>query len=97
MVHDLSYRHPGISCEHQVRSQDDDQDGARLADKTLEGIVAETCLTDLHLVAVEACLELCLPVHLDLLAVEGLDDIHALEDIHDAPAAFLVEASHVPP
>ena len=95
VVHDLTDRHPGIAAEDQVGSEDDDQDRAGLADEALQRIEPEGGAPDAELVAVVAFLELRLLPKLDFLPVEGLDDVHALEDVHDAAAPPFVEAAHV--
>ncbi len=95
MVHDLTDRHPGIAAEDEVGGQDDDQDRAGLAHEAFQRVEPEGGAPDAELVAVVALLELRLLPELDLLAVEGLHDIHALEDVHDAAAPALVEAAHV--
>ena len=95
VVHDLTDRHAGIAAEDEIGGEDDNQDRAGLTHEAFQRVEPEGGAPDAELVAVVALLEFRLLPELDLLAVEGLDDVHALEDVHDAAAPALVEATHV--
>ena len=95
VVHDLTDRHAGIAAEDEIGGEDDNQDRAGLTHEAFQRVEPEGGAPDAELVAVVTLLEFRLLPELDLLAVEGLDDVHALEDVHDAAAPALVEAAHV--
>ena len=95
VVHDLAYGHPGIFDEHEVGGEDDDQHRADLLDEGLQTVVVEGRLADAHLVIGEPGLQVPLLIALDLLAVEALDDVDALDDAHYAVALDLPEVPHI--
>ena len=97
MIHDLTDGHAGIADEDQIGRQDDDEDGADLLHEALEAVEEEADLARGHLVVCQTNLQVQLLVALDALAVERLDDVDALDDVHDAVALLLVVGAHLSP
>ena len=95
VVHNLSNCHSRVADEHQVGGEYDDEHGAELADEVLESVVIERSPAHKHLVVSELGLDVPLLLAFYLLAVEGLDHVDALYDVHHAVALDFTVAAHI--
>ena len=84
VVHDLTDGHARIFDEDEVGGEDDDEHSADLLDEALHAVETEGGLAHKHLIVGELRLDVPLLLALDVLAIEGLDDVHALDDAHQS-------------
>ena len=84
VVHDLTDAHAWIFDEDEVGGEDDDEHSADLLHEALHTVETEGGLADEHLIVGELRLDVPLLLALDVLAIEGLDDVHALDDAHQS-------------
>ena len=95
VVHDFTDGHARVLDEHEIGGEDDDEHGAYLLHAALGSVEAEGGLAHEHLVVGELGLYVPLLAALDGLAVEGFDDVHALDDADDAAGFLFSEMAHV--
>ena len=94
VVHNLTNRHPRVVNQHQVGRQYDNEHRAYLLHKSLQPLVDERDAARLHLLVGALLLKCGLLRRLQPLAVERLDDAHALYDVQYTVAQLLMGAEH---